>query len=156
MKARRTILLAVGALMLAGATLGAGVALGSSRNGAPPKDATATGTASVKGKPAKCKANACVHWNSTGTMLGAHPGVVDVLHPTDGQYCVELSSKFAASGQTMVQATIDFDNGTPGTANIVEIYTNNSPCGTNGIAVDTFNGDGTWSYSDAAVFFTLP
>jgi len=158
MSVRRKALAGVGVMAVAGALVGAGVALGSSSNRAdsPGPDKSVVGSAGKSTKPLKCKAQACVLFNDDATILSS-TNVTAVTNTGAGAYCIYLSSKLHPSSSTVVIGTPDYSD-SPQIEILVQQSTAILNCpGGNAVRVLTWGWTGSnWSQENEAASVIVP
>ena len=163
MSARRIALVAAGTLARTVAVLGAGVALGSSwshgQSGEPPHATVGkTGLRRVRSSSGtKPKAQAYVHFDPTGAIVGPSKKVVAVHHFATGQYCVEFDHSIHVTDDTYVLATMDYFWASGAVVALPYSFSSWCPAGEgfpNSVLIVTL--DGTRAFSNAAVFAVMP
>ena len=146
MPVRRTIVLAVGVLAVAGAALGGGVALGSSSShsqAGQPKFGDGHPAVQTRSSSIKPKSQAYVHFATDGSIIGPSKKVVTVVHEYAGFYCVQLANSLHVNDNTIALTSIDWYY-SPDYHLVTQSYSFSSWCGTslglpNSVAVITTN-----------------
>ena len=159
----RILVLGLGVLMLTGAALGTGVALGSSSSqtdSVPPK--TGGGAPAVDRttvKQTNPKAQAYAFFATNGTMYGPSKKVIAVHHLNTGLYCVELAKSIHVSDYTFINAIVAWSN-TPTNLTVPQQLPSSACLGyghPNSVGIIVYANDGgTAAPADAAISFTVP
>jgi hypothetical protein len=161
MSNRRKSAIAAAAIVVLGGTLAAGIAVGEARSNAqaPPPQLGDPGVSQRSGTPTatKPKAQAFVHFEADGTILGPSKKVVAVHHYQTGGYCIELDKSIRVGDQTYAIAFVDYFY--PTAAATVQMYSYSGWCAVdkgfpNSVAVLPLTS--TRGQTDAAMYFLVP
>jgi hypothetical protein len=163
MKIHRFVLGSVAPLGVVGVALMAGVALGSGSahtDGSPPQAAPGEQAAPTTAKAAKTtmpKAQAYVHFDADGNILGPSKKVVAVHHYQSGGYCIELAKSIHVGDETYAIAFVDYFH--PTAAVTIQMYSYSTWCIVdhgfpNSVAVLPLTS--TRTQTDAAMYFLVP
>jgi hypothetical protein len=160
----RTLLIALGVVVLTGAALGAGVALGSGSthgDALPPKAAPGEAvTVRSSAKPTLPRVQAYAYFYGDGSISPPSKKVVAVHRIAAGDYCVELATSIRVSATTFANVFVDYFN-TTSLLTVAEQYSLGNWCSSHGfsnsVPILVFSNDtGTAVPQDAAVFFSIP
>jgi hypothetical protein len=148
------------AAALAAAALGAGIASGSTASTLANPPQLQPGQTPPATKPApwtRPKAQAYVHFDRDGNILGPSRKVVAVFHPSTGQYCVQLDPSIHVTADTYFAAEVD--NFWAGSAVAAQAYSNGDWCAVqwgdpNSVIVMLV--DGSRNLVNGAAYVTIP